>query len=103
MLNLAQLEPLPAQLHLEVDATAKLELAVGVPAHAVASAVRDPWRSSLSEKVCNEALGVSSGRFRYPRATCAPPTKLAPYKNRLHVPVRLMASICTLLFGKGSD
>ena len=41
VLDLAQLETLSTELHLEVDAPAKLELAVCIPPHAIARAVCD--------------------------------------------------------------
>ena len=62
MLDLAELEPLAAQLHLEVDASAKLELAVGVPAHAVARAVRH------AATVTSHGCCASTGSKHVPRA-----------------------------------
>ena len=75
VLDLAQLEALPAQLHLKVDAAAKLELAVRVPAHAVARAVGDAaargvrarprLRGALPEDFAQQQLPQDQRRTRF--------------------------------------
>ena len=87
VLDLAELEPLAAQLHLQVDATAKLELAVRVPAHAVARAVR---HSAAEACLCarprrrDEAFGSELGPLQVAaRHLHAAEPQLAPYADRL--------------------
>eukprot|EP00964_Phaeocystis_antarctica_P039723 scaffold22718_cov64-Phaeocystis_antarctica.AAC.3 len=86
VLNLAQLDPLAAQLHLEVEPPAELELAVGVPAHAVARAVDDAAarRVGLGPRVGHEALGGELGPVEVAaRHLHAAQPQLAPHADRL--------------------
>eukprot|EP00964_Phaeocystis_antarctica_P042525 scaffold24380_cov63-Phaeocystis_antarctica.AAC.1 len=86
VLDLAQLDPLAAQLHLEVEPPAELELAVGVPAHAVARAIDDAAarRVGLGPRVGHEALVGELGPLEIAaRHLHAAQPQLAPHADRL--------------------
>eukprot|EP00964_Phaeocystis_antarctica_P007735 scaffold4170_cov63-Phaeocystis_antarctica.AAC.10 len=86
VLDLAQLDPLAAQLHLEVEPPAELKLAVGVPAHAVTRAVDDAAarRVGLGPRVGHEAPGGELGPVEVAaRHLHAAQPQLAPHADRL--------------------
>ena len=59
VLNLTELDPLAAQLDLEVHAAAKLKLAIGAPASPISGAIDDPAPGGIcmSPRVDDESLG----------------------------------------------